>query len=661
MHRRLTPGLLIFFIFLTTLTACDLNNSDAPPPAPESISLRAEANREAVAIIRDGEREPLSLVQQTTISDSDGLAVEADGRATLSVDDLLTVELLRGAQVEIKSALRTPQMADLVLQKEGGLLFAEFNPDRLADHTFAVQTPLATITTGGARFLVSRGVDNLEWIVNLGPADDQLEVAAMDNVQPVPGGTARWVAPDGAISDSLPLDTAQVNDWFDAVQNGSPPTALAEAILPPADVLASTASLAVLPQLGQPFELGPDSGQGTVKLTLDPIGLFGAPTYTLEDCDEDGSQDLAILAGRVHFDFSDLLARTSALDVTAINRDLPGNGALWATAITGEEVARQLFDVSGGGRQVLSLRATQPYRTAELAMIDGCFVGFSLTPPTPAGTPAQPRVVSSPGQPAAPQQSTVVNILADDEPDETEAESDVVPTVTGQQRSAGPITAWAAGGTVISIDGSLNDWNLLVQENQAAWTRFSAVTYDGACAVRFESGTTATDLSGQVLFAYDEQFLYVAFQVEDDGFVPYGGGDQEYFLGDSPQLSLDMELLSDYEDTSRSRDDWQIDFYPDPAAPTAMLWQLGSLSARRFEEAEVAAASSATGYVVEAALPWRSLGANPQPGDRLGLAANINDNDTPGTDAQECIISTAPQRTWNDPTTWGTLFLRPSR
>ena len=38
---------------------------------------------------------------------------------------------------------------------------------------------------------------------------------------------------------------------------------------------------------------------------------------------------------------------------------------------------------------------------------------------------------------------------------------------------------------------------------------------------------------------------------------------------------------------------------------------------------------------------------------------NINDNDTPGSNAQECIISTAPQRRWDDPTTWGTLFLKP--
>ena len=65
------------------------------------------------------------------------------------------------------------------------------------------------------------------------------------------------------------------------------------------------------------------------------------------------------------------------------------------------------------------------------------------------------------------------------------------------------------------------------------------------------------------------------------------------------------------------------------------------------------------GYFLEAALPWTSLGLPPLPGARLGLAASVSDNDTPGTDVQECMISTAPQRDWQDPTTWGTLLLGP--
>ena len=178
-------------------------------------------------------------------------------------------------------------------------------------------------------------------------------------------------------------------------------------------------------------------------------------------------------------------------------------------------------------------------------------------------------------------------------------------------------------------------------------------------ALVFPGQEVTVDLAGQVRFAYDEEFLYVAFQVEDDGSVLYGGDALEYFLGDSPQLSLDSELLGDFAETQRSADDWQIDFYPDPASPEAVLWELGALSSRSFAEASVAVTRDGANYVLEAALPWQGFGLAPQAGDRFGLAANVNDNDTPETDAQECIISTAAQRTWNDPTTWGTLFLLP--
>jgi hypothetical protein len=124
------------------------------------------------------------------------------------------------------------------------------------------------------------------------------------------------------------------------------------------------------------------------------------------------------------------------------------------------------------------------------------------------------------------------------------------------------------------------------------------------------------------------------------------------------QLSLDLDLLGDFNEAGRSQDDWQVDFLPDAGSPRVGLWQLGSLTSRRFDEARVAVSLTETGYLVEAALPWRSFGVALQPGDRLGLAANVNDNDTPGRDTQECIISTAPQRRWDDPTSWGSLLLR---
>lgn len=654
MFRQISlTGMLIIF---TTLTACSLNEVDTPAdPAAEAGSLQAEAFRDAVFVVREGERETLALVQQTSLTVGEGLAVDEDGRATLRLNELLTVELLQASEVTLQTVEDKSEAVEIALKQSDGLLFGEFNPERRDDHRLTVQTERAAVSTTGGRLIVTRGVDNLEWIVNLGPADDVLEVTTAAGTLAIPGGAARWAAQDGTLSESLAIDTGAVDTWFDIIRSGAGQSSLSEVILPPADMVANLTRLTVLPRVGQSFELGSDASQGVVRVTLDPVGLFGAPTYTLQDCNGDGNQDLAVLAGKIHFDFSPVLAQVNALDVAVINRDLPGNGALWASSAGDDEIARQLFEVGGGSSQTLSLRSNQPYQAAQLAMVDGCFIGFSLTPPTSAGTPAPPRAVISPSQP---QSSTVVNVLA-------QAETASGPETGAQpgQREATQIDAWPLDpdeDIAVEIDGSSSDWNELTRQNRAAWSQFSIITYNQACANRFPGAEGADDLNGQVLFAYDEQFLYVAFQVDDDGFVGYSGNKQEYFLGDSPQLSLDMELLGDYDDTDRSQDDWQVDFYPQPNAPLAVLWQLGSLSSRDFEEASVAAATTGSGYFVEAALPWRSLGAAPQPGDRLGLAANVNDNDTPGTNAQECIISTAPQREWNDPTTWGTLFLRPS-
>jgi hypothetical protein len=159
--------------------------------------------------------------------------------------------------------------------------------------------------------------------------------------------------------------------------------------------------------------------------------------------------------------------------------------------------------------------------------------------------------------------------------------------------------------------------------------------------------------------AYDVENLYVAFIVNDDGLMTYTGPDERYFLGDSPQLLLDLDLNGDFDDARLSPDDVEIDLYPDFDLPRAAFWQLNTLSSRQFTEAIVVTTATDTGYFLEAALPWQMLNTTPQPGDRLGIVASINDNDTPETNAQECIITTSPQLDWRNPTTWGTLFLMP--
>lgn len=64
------------------------------------------------------------------------------------------------------------------------------------------------------------------------------------------------------------------------------------------------------------------------------------------------------------------------------------------------------------------------------------------------------------------------------------------------------------------------------------------------------------------------------------------------------------------------------------------------------------------GYVLEAAIPWRLLGVNPQRTPSLGIALNVSDNDLPAP-AQLTMVSTTPNRSWADPRSFGTLVLTP--
>jgi hypothetical protein len=221
------------------------------------------------------------------------------------------------------------------------------------------------------------------------------------------------------------------------------------------------------------------------------------------------------------------------------------------------------------------------------------------------------------------------------------------------------------GYGAIDIDGSLEDWGVLQEQTGAGWTSFDAIVFDDGCSNRYPLRQTEQpgDLSAQVLLAYDQNYLFVGFWVEDDGYVGYAGEDQRYFRGDAPQLLLDLDLAVDYWDEQVNADDVQIDLTPGQIGEEffldsrAALWQLDTLESREFTEALVAAAPTGRGYFLEAALPWKYLGLFPESGTRLGIAASVSDNDTPDQAVQECMISTAPNRDWKNPITWGTLLL----
>jgi hypothetical protein len=620
-----------------------LGPDEARTEMDQRNTIEVEASREEVFVLQAEERRLLPLSQRTVVEPLQELAVSERGRALLHFGgNLLTAEMIQGAHIQVQRFAVAEQTAEIELTQQAGILTVDLTQPLNIERRLIIHTPFATIEATNARFAIVHETNNLfEWVVALAASEGDLQVSANGVTESIIGGQARWIGP--ASPPGPPVAANQnVEVWLNGARNNSPQLELGEILLSPANILAGTDGITQLPPLGEPFELS-RSEQGIIRLELDPQGIFGRPFYTLEDCNVDGVQDIAVQNGILTFDFRDVLGRVNALDVTVFNRDEPGNGSIQVFDPAGNQIGQELLEVAGGASQTLSLRSEQRYYEARLSLANACFFGLSLTPPDQAGAPGQVRPVSATNV----QPDVVVNVLA----------------ASSAERAPqnGQLQAVAIDGvSLIQVDGAQEDWETMLRQNNLTWVSFSTITHDDGCARRGPNAAPdLADLTGRVQFAYNSQYLYVAFVVSDDTFVTYTGQDERYFLGDSPQLMLDLDLNGDFDDAELSSDDIQIDLLPAVAASKAAIWYLNTLTSRPLTGATVAVSPINTGYFLEAAISWQELGRLPSPGDRLGIVASISDNDSPGTDAQECIISTSPQRDWRNPTTWGTILLKP--
>jgi hypothetical protein len=257
--------------------------------------------------------------------------------------------------------------------------------------------------------------------------------------------------------------------------------------------------------------------------------------------------------------------------------------------------------------------------------------GLVLVPPTALGGTAIPAETEEP-------QATTAEPLA------------LAPTVTlpaGQAVERIEVTQVSAAP---AIDGSLEDWTIPV----TAESNHLVYSVDG--------WDRSDDVLAQWYLAWDSANLYLAAQVTDDRHVQTQSGDQ-IFRGDGVSLQIDSDLDGDYG-PGLNVDDYQINLSPGDFAstgPSAFRFQgtsSGGSTGAPGHEIRVAARQTAGGYLLEAAVPWADLGLTPSTGLELGLALNVNDNDTPGTAVQEVMKSSAAARTFEDPRSWGRLVLR---
>ena len=204
--------------------------------------------------------------------------------------------------------------------------------------------------------------------------------------------------------------------------------------------------------------------------------------------------------------------------------------------------------------------------------------------------------------------------------------------------------------TQIMIDGDATEW--------AGLPVFSSphIVFTG------DSWDGSDDLAASWQMVWDDVALYLIVNVADDIHAQNQLGNQT-FRGDSIELQIDADRAGDFG-PSLGPDDFQITLSPgdfNNVPPSAFRFQGTSsgsmLDAPSQHSIVVAATPSGAGYLLEAAIPWRDLNITPSAGLIIGLAVNVNDNDRPGTAVQEMMKSSAPNRRFGDPTTWGTLTL----
>ncbi len=210
------------------------------------------------------------------------------------------------------------------------------------------------------------------------------------------------------------------------------------------------------------------------------------------------------------------------------------------------------------------------------------------------------------------------------------------------------ITAVSSGP--LGIDADLSDW----PDAPTVASPFRVYSADGW------DGTM--DVTAEWRLAWDANHLYVSAVVADDTHVQTQTGSQ-VFMGDSLSLQIDTQRAQDLG-AVLSEDDFQIELSPgDFGSLPASAYRFRGTADNRMLDAPgarivVASRPSGNGYIIEAAIPWVDLAVQPVAGMEMGIALNVNDNDTPGSAEQEVMMSHISTREFRNPASWGTLELR---
>jgi len=352
----------------------------------------ADARRVNVFSQISGEEKPLLPGQPTQLRVGDSLRVDEGGYAILRFSDLVSVEILRQGNLQVRELSVDEQSPLVAFGQSAGTFANELKPSQNGvARRLEIQSDFATITATGTRFLLVRESDTpLEWLWAIEAGPDDLTLTAADVTHTATSGQAYWIAPSGPSAQPIQFDPAQVNVWLDGLRAGSPQGEVGDVLWQPADQIVDAGAMV--------GEIAPGAvvALGDIPVTLAAEGVNGPATYAQTDCNQDGIPDIAMTDGRLSFDLREVGGRVRAVDMTVTSKEVVQADSLRVLNPARQPLGHNPTLLQRRNDSILSVRSLaerseEPYHYAELRLADGCFLGISLTPQTIDGAPGAPR------------------------------------------------------------------------------------------------------------------------------------------------------------------------------------------------------------------------------------------------------------------------------
>ena len=377
---------------LSLLLCCSLLLAACGGVRQETDQTFAEADARRVNVFSriNGEENPLPPGQPTQLRVGDSLRVDEGGYAILRFSDLVSVEILRQGNLQVRELSLDEQSPLIAFGQSAGTFSNELkSAQNGAARRLEIQTDFATITATGTRFLLVRELNTpLEWLWAIEAAENDLTVTTEGVTRSAPGGTAYWMAPIGPPSQPITIEPDRVKAWLEALRAGTPQGEVGDALWKPADMLLHTGEVTGEVVAGGTIRLG------DFPVTLAAEGAKAPAVYAQEDCNQDSIPDIAITDGKLLFDLRAAAGRVRAVDLTVAGLGQSDELRVFNPAYEPLNQPSQIFQRTNDS--ILSVRSQaslgeQPFHYAELSMADGCFLGLSLTPPEADSAPGPAR------------------------------------------------------------------------------------------------------------------------------------------------------------------------------------------------------------------------------------------------------------------------------